>query len=52
MDLEAAYPWRDLQGVEGLRAVLLRGEGGVFSAGGPFALRGDAGLSQGPDAGL
>lgn len=33
-----ARVWKDLEGVEGLRAVLLRGEGGVFSAGGSFAL--------------
>ncbi len=30
--------WRDLKGVEGVRAVLIRGEGGVFSAGGSFTL--------------
>lgn len=35
---DLARVWRDLEGVEGLRAVLLRGEGGVFSAGGSFAL--------------
>jgi enoyl-CoA hydratase len=35
---DLARVWRDLEEVEGLRAVLLRGEGGVFSAGGSFAL--------------
>ncbi|APD09554.1 MULTISPECIES: enoyl-CoA hydratase/isomerase family protein [Thermus] len=30
--------WRDLEALPHLRAVLLRGEGGVFSAGGSFAL--------------
>ncbi|MGC8967842.1 MAG: enoyl-CoA hydratase/isomerase family protein [Thermus sp.] len=35
---ELARVWRDLEGVEGLRAVLLRGAGGVFSAGGSFGL--------------
>jgi Enoyl-CoA hydratase/carnithine racemase len=30
--------WRDLEEVEEARAVLIRGEGGVFSAGGSFAL--------------
>ena len=33
-----ARVWRDLEAVEGVRAVLLRGEGGVFSAGGSFGL--------------
>lgn len=33
-----ARVWRDLEGVEGARAVLLWGEGGDFSAGGSFAL--------------
>ncbi len=33
-----AQVWKDLEGVEGLRVVLLRGEGGVFSAGGSFEL--------------
>ncbi|GLV49213.1 enoyl-CoA hydratase [Thermus sp. LT1-2-5] len=30
--------WRDLEDLPGVRAVLVRGEGGVFSAGGSFAL--------------
>ncbi|MCH1927667.1 enoyl-CoA hydratase-related protein, partial [Shewanella sp. C31] len=30
--------WRDLEGLEEVRSVLLKGEGGVFSAGGSFAL--------------
>ncbi|WP_234553500.1 enoyl-CoA hydratase/isomerase family protein [Thermus caliditerrae] len=35
---ELSRVWRDLEGQEEVRAVLLRGEGGVFSAGGSFAL--------------
>ncbi|MFN4070814.1 MAG: enoyl-CoA hydratase/isomerase family protein [Thermus caldifontis] len=35
---DLARIWRDLREVEEVRAVLLRGEGGVFSAGGSFAL--------------
>lgn len=30
--------WKDLEALPGLRAVLLRGEGGVFSSGGSFGL--------------
>ncbi|KHG65505.1 enoyl-CoA hydratase [Thermus sp. 2.9] len=33
-----ARVWRDLEDLPGVRAVLVRGEGGVFSAGGSFAL--------------
>ncbi|MEN2981890.1 MAG: enoyl-CoA hydratase/isomerase family protein [Thermus sp.] len=35
---ELAQVWRDLESLGEVRAVLLRGEGGVFSAGGSFAL--------------
>ncbi|RTI21871.1 enoyl-CoA hydratase-related protein, partial [Thermus scotoductus] len=35
---DLARIWQDLRELEGIRAVLLRGEGGVFSAGGSFAL--------------
>lgn len=35
---DLARVWQDLRGLEEVRVVLLRGEGGVFSAGGSFAL--------------
>ncbi|WP_135257054.1 enoyl-CoA hydratase/isomerase family protein [Thermus caldilimi] len=35
---DLARVWRDLEEVEGVKAILLRGQGGVFSAGGSFAL--------------
>jgi Enoyl-CoA hydratase/carnithine racemase len=35
---ELAYVWRDLEGRKDVRAVLVRGEGEAFSAGGDFSL--------------
>ncbi|HEU4741887.1 MAG TPA: enoyl-CoA hydratase/isomerase family protein [Meiothermus sp.] len=38
MHRELAYVWRDIDGDEDIGAVLVRGEGGAFSAGGDFAM--------------
>ena len=35
---DLARIWQDLEELEDVKAVLLRGEGGIFSAGGSFAL--------------
>lgn len=38
MHAELAYVWRDIDGDESVSVVLVRGEGGAFSAGGDFAM--------------